>query len=176
MIYNDNNITKKEIISEFIAVKCIKERLKLLLNDKEYLSMKNYIQHGNTNCMLHSIAVTHYSLMFANKLHMKINYRNLVIGALFHDYFLYDWHDSKKMHKWHGFNHPNTALINALKKESLNDVEQDIIKSHMFPLTIFNMPKYKESIIVCLVDKACALYEIFAKKNPYRRMKKLYNI
>ena len=33
----------------------------------------------------------------------------------------------------------------------------------MFPLT-FYPPKYIESVIVCLVDKACSLYETFSKR------------
>ena len=33
----------------------------------------------------------------------------------------------------------------------------------MFPLT-FNPPRYKESVIVCIVDKVCSIYEVFSKK------------
>ena len=33
----------------------------------------------------------------------------------------------------------------------------------MFPLT-FTPPKYKESVIVCLVDKFCSIYEVFSKR------------
>lgn len=161
-------------LSNFVILKCIKERLKELYLDEDFLSMRNYIQHGTTNCILHSVAVTHYSLILAFMLHLKINYKKLICGALLHDYFLYDWHDKDKCHKWHGFRHPKFALENALKKWDLTDVEQDIIRCHMFPLTLFSVPKYKESIIVCIVDKICATYEIFAKKNPYKTLKRLY--
>ena len=42
-------------------------------------------------------------------------------------------------------------------------MERDIIKKHMFPLTL-TPPAYKESLLVCLVDKACSIYEIFSRK------------
>lgn len=175
-----NNLRANEnesmYLTDLVILKCIKERLRELALDKDFLKMRKYIQHGTTNCVLHSIAVTHYSLIFASRLHIKIDYKKLVYGALLHDYFLYDWHDKDKSHKWHGFRHPKFALNNALKKWDLTDVEQDIIKCHMFPLTFFSVPKYKESLIVCLVDKMCATYEIFVKKNPYKTIKRLYNI
>lgn len=33
----------------------------------------------------------------------------------------------------------------------------------MFPLT-FTPPKYRESVIVCVIDKFCSIYEVFSKK------------
>lgn len=165
MIYNNNvSVERKLYLNNLIVLKNIKLQLKELLKDADYLSMEKYIQHGTTNCIEHSIAVTHYSLMLAHKLHLKIDYNSLVVGGLLHDYFLYDWHEKEKWHKWHGFRHPKFALNNALKKWDLNLIQQDVIKSHMFPLTIFSMPKFKESIIVCIVDKICATYEVFVKK------------
>ena len=171
----ENEILQREYLTNFIAVKNIKENLKKLLKDKEYLSMKKNIQHGTTNCILHSIAVTHFSLMVASRLHIKVNYNSLVFGALLHDYFLYDWHEKDNCHKWHGFRHPGFALKNAQKKWDLNEIEKDVIKKHMFPLTLFHVPKYIESLIVCLVDKVCATYETFVKKDPYRKLKKIYD-
>ncbi len=173
---NNLRVNESMYLSDLVILKCIKERLKELSLDEDFLSMKKYIQHGTTDCVLHSIAVTHYSLICASRLHIKVDYKKLVCGALLHDYFLYDWHEKDKSHKWHGFRHPKVALNNALKKWNLTDVEQDIIKCHMFPLTFFSVPKYKESFIVCLVDKICATYEVFVKKNPYKTIKKLYNI
>ena len=51
-------------------------------------------------------------------------------------------------------------MRNADRDFGLNDVEKDIIKKHMFPLTPFP-PMHRESFIVSLADKWCALAEIF---------------
>ena len=65
----------------------------------------------------------------------------------------------------HGRYHPKAACKNAEEDFNLTDIERDIIKKHMFPLTL-TPPKYRESVLVCLVDKVCSVYEIF-KKNAY---------
>lgn len=52
------------------------------------------------------------------------------------------------------------ALRNALDIFELNDMEKDIIKKHMWPMTAVP-PKYKESFIVTCVDKYCATIEFF---------------
>ena len=84
-------------------------------------------------------------------------------GALLHDYFLYDWHIPDENRPLHGRYHPSAALKNAEEDFELSDMERDIIKKHMFPLTL-TPPAYKESLLVCLVDKACSIYEIFSRK------------
>lgn len=129
-----------------------------------------YTQHGNTSCLLHSIAVTYYSMLFARIFHIKYCKQSLIIGGLLHDYFLYDWHEPS--HDWHGFSHPGTAFFNANRDFGLDEIESDIIKRHMFPLTPIP-PRYRESYIICLIDKMCSLYEIF-KKNPYQSLRKTY--
>lgn len=58
----------------------------------------------------------------------------------------------------HAFTHPQTALENASKLFDLNEKECDIILKHMWPVTI-KLPKYKESYIITLVDKYCAIQE-----------------
>ena len=51
------------------------------------------------------------------------------------------------------------AFDNAKKEFKLNAIEKNIIQAHMFPLSIV-MPKYKESWIVVMADKICAMNEI----------------
>ena len=66
--------------------------------------------------------------------------------------------------------HPEAACFNASMDFDLTDKEKDIIEKHMYPLTKVP-PLYRESAVVCLVDKFCAVYEFFSKKT-YRTMKR----
>lgn len=129
--------------------------------------MSRYTQHGSTSCLLHSIAVAYYCYRLARRFKfLKLRENELIRGALLHDYFLYDWHIPNNSRPMHGRYHPTAACLNAESDFNLTDCERDIIKKHMFPLT-FTPPAFRESYIVCLVDKVCSIYEIF-KKNPYR--------
>ncbi len=131
--------------------------------------MDDYTQHGNTSTLLHSIAVSYFSCRLAYKFHLSYSERELIRGALLHDYFLYDWHEKDASHSWHGFTHPGKALDNAKKDFALTEREKDIIRKHMFPLTPA-VPRYRESVLVCLVDKWCSTIEVF-KKNPYEDLR-----
>lgn len=130
----------------------------------------SYTQHGDTSCLLHSVAVAYYSVRAAERLGISIDKKALIRGALLHDYFLYDWHDKKPERRIHGFTHPKTAYKNADCDFNLSRLEEDIIKKHMFPLTPIP-PVHKESVIVCLVDKICSLYETFGR-NTYAYLRK----
>jgi len=148
-----------------------KSYLEEVMQVKKFLKMNRYIQHGNTTCLLHSIAVSYYSYRLAKFLRLNIHEKELIRGALLHDYFLYDWHAKYKPTKnvgLHGRVHPKIALFNARKDYDINRIEADIIARHMFPLT-FTPPKYKESVIVCIVDKVCSIYEVFSK-NAYAKI------
>lgn len=124
-----------------------------------------YIQHGDTSVLLHSAAVAYYSYRFSRRLgllrHLR-HKRELIRGALLHDYFLYDWHKYNNEHGLHGFSHPATALSNARRDTEVSPVEANIISRHMFPLTPVP-PTCKAGWVICLVDKVCSLYETFNK-------------
>lgn len=158
---------KKKEVEDLI----FKSYLEEIMQKKKYLKMNRYIQHGNTSCLLHSIAVSYYSFRLAKFLRLNVHEKELIRGALLHDYFLYDWHAKYKPTRnvgLHGRIHPKIALFNARKDYNINELEADIIARHMFPLT-FTPPKYKESIIVCLVDKVLSTYEVFSK-NAYTKI------
>ncbi|MCX7715647.1 MAG: HD family phosphohydrolase [Clostridia bacterium] len=143
--------------------RCVKD----LIQHEMVLSMKNFIQHGDVNCLEHSICVSYNSYMICRKL--KLDYRSAARGGLLHDFFLYDWHTEKPYKGLHGFIHPTVAFKNANMHFGLNDMEKDIILKHMWPLTI-RLPKYRETVIVLLVDKYCAMMEIMnwsEQKNVY---------
>lgn len=119
--------------------------------------MKLYRHHSSVSCFEHSVNVSYTSFLLCRTLGW--DYVAAARGALLHDLFLYDWRTYKPQEGLHGFVHPQLALNNALEVCALDKVEQDIILKHMFPLT-WSPPRYKESMIVCLVDTLCSLWEI----------------
>lgn len=133
-----------------------------IINHSQYQRMKDFVQHGKVTCYDHSIDVALRCFVHAKR--KKKDYRSITRGALLHDFFLYDWHDKNKGFHFHGYKHPKIAYGNAARYFILNDIERDIILKHMFPLTLFHIPRYKESIFVCLVDKYVSLKEIFRRK------------
>ena len=135
-------------------------------NYKEICRLQSlYFQHGRTTVLKHCRNVSYYSLLFAKKLEEKFNisfnYRNLIIGAVLHDLFLYDWHKKDKSHRLHGYIHPVTASINDKKICNVNEDVQRIIRTHMWPLTLRKIPLSKEAFVVCIVDKILAVKETF---------------
>lgn len=131
-----------------------------ILESENFKSSKAYIQHGNMSVQEHCINVAKASLYIRDKFKIKCHTRDLVRGALLHDYFLYDWHKSDKVnsHRLHGFFHPARALHNARKEYSLTARQVDIIIKHMWPLTVIP-PVCREAWIVTLADKCCSLME-----------------
>lgn len=134
-----------------------------LIKNSRLEETSGYIQHGDTSCLLHTVAVAYYSVKLAEALGIKCKKEDLIRGALLHDYFLYDWHDGARERRLHGFTHPAAALKNADRDFMLSFTERDIIIKHMFPLTIIP-PICRESWIVCCVDKMCSFYEAFARE------------
>lgn len=138
------------------------DELKFICDNTRILESGNHVQHGSVSVLLHSVAIAYYSHSVSRVFKISVSEKELIRGALLHDYFLYDWHIKEGKRPLHGPYHPKIALENARRNLELTKVEEDIISRHMFPLTPVP-PKYKESILVCLVDKACSIYEIFYK-------------
>ena len=139
----------------------IKEHGSDILESENFQSSQANVQHGNMTVHQHCINVTKLSLKLSRKLPFHFNERALVRGALLHDYFLYDWHkkDPANEHKnLHGFYHPGIALKNAERDFDLTDREREIIKKHMWPLTVVP-PTCREAWVVTMADKYCSLME-----------------
>lgn len=124
-------------------------------------SQTAYIQHGKVSIYAHCIHVAYVSIFLASFLHLRINRRAVIRGALLHDYCLYDWHVKDVSHRWHGFTHAEKALANADRDFNLSSIEKDIIRKHMFPLNPA-LPGCRETVLVCIADKICALCEMFS--------------
>ena len=136
-----------------------KQELEKVCKNSRMLESGRYMQHGCTSVFRHSVSVAHYSFYLAWKMHIPVNEKALIRGALLHDYFLYDWHDKNSHHKRpHGFYHPSVALANAERDFDLNWRVKNTIKRHMFPLTPIP-PKCLEGWIVCAADKICSTKE-----------------
>ncbi len=134
------------------------------LSDRAVCSMEEYVQHGSTTTFQHCLSVMHTSCGLAQRLHLKINFENLALGALLHDFYLYDWHDDFYRHPkngrpLHGFAHPSIACENAMVRFRISPEVQHIIRTHMWPLTWRNVPASREAVIVCLVDKLVSTAE-----------------
>ena len=138
----------------------LKEHGADILNSENFRNTRRHIQHGNMTVHSHVMNVARYSLLLNKKFRIGCNKHDLVRGALLHDYFLYDWHipDKENPHKLHGFYHPGTALRNASREYRLTLREQNIIRRHMWPLTVVP-PACREAWIVTAADKWCSLLE-----------------
>ncbi len=154
--------------------KLIKEHGRDILASDNFRKTKEHMQHGTMPVRSHSINVAKYSLVISRKLKIPCNQRELVRGALLHDYFLYDWHDKDHIspHRLHGFFHPGVALRNASAEYELSDLEKDIIKKHMWPLTVVP-PLCREAWIVTLADKYCSLFETIRIQGKGHRKQKV---
>jgi len=134
---------------------CIKD----ILNCEQVLQLDCYKRHGNTTCFRHSVAVAYYSYLLCCRLGKGFNCRSVIRGALLHDFSPYDHHE-KSTHGLHGLSYSKAVLENAESYFWLNIVDRDIIQTHRWPLAV-RLPKYKETLVVCMVDKCCCVAETF---------------
>ncbi|MBO7530415.1 MAG: HD domain-containing protein [Lachnospiraceae bacterium] len=148
-----------------IADSEVKEILSDYISDSKVQEMKRYIQHGCVSTFEHCNNVAEFSYKIDKKLSLHSDLNVLLVGALLHDFYLYDWHDHKKEERLpHGFTHARDACRNAGKYFDLDDRTKRVISCHMWPLTLRSLPKAKEEWIVCLADKCVSLQEtLFAR-------------
>ena len=146
-----------------IEDECFEKLIYKIAQNEHTLKMKNSIQHGTTTTYSHSLSVAKISYRINRKLHIGCDEKTLVTAAFLHDFFLYDWHNEKECPKKHGFVHPKIASDNAKMYFNINDKEQKIIESHMWPLTFRKPPSSREAVVLCFADKYCAVKEFFQK-------------
>jgi len=151
----------------------IQSTIQSLTRKGQFTSEKAFPHHRDTTVYDHSIHVAEVSLAMADSLPFTVDVDSLIRGALLHDYFLYRRKESLKTYILHGYRHPVIAAENAEKDYGINEIEKNIIKRHMFPLTPIP-PRYRESWIVCIAGKYCAVLEFlpaeFTKKYPFKRL------
>lgn len=148
----------------------LKENASDILHSENFQKTRHHIQHGTMPVYRHCLDVARQSIQINKALGLGCSERDLIRGALLHDYFLYDWHDKNRENyqKLHGFYHPGIALKNARKEYHLTRREEDIIKKHMWPLTVVP-PLCREAWVVTAADKYCSLLETLKiRKRPGR--------
>ena len=145
-----------------------------IVSSEEYRTMKNNQHHVKSNVYNHSVKVAYLCYKHHKRFGTKIDLQEFIRGALLHEYYLYDWHDRKPEHRYHGFMHPKRALKNALQKyPDLTEMEKDMIVRHMFPLTVIP-PKTKAGWIICFYDKVAAISD-YLGKNRWKLKKEKYD-
>ena len=127
-----------------------------LIQNDTVQKMKLYRQHYDTDCFEHCYMVAYYCYKLCKK--FNLDYISATRAAMVHDLFLYDWREPSKTHMWHAFTHGKVACEKAKEFMELNDMQQDMIKNHMWPVTP-KLPKYKETWIITLADKYSAIIE-----------------
>lgn len=124
-----------------------------ILDNKEFNKTQDIVHHGITRYD-HCMRVAYFSYKITKA--MRLDYKETTRAALLHDFFTDEVDEDNKVSKLR--RHPNHAVENAKKYFDLSEKEEDIIKTHMFPVT-FTPPKFLESWIVDLVDDIAAIYE-----------------
>ena len=89
----------------------IKEILKELDEQGRMKYTQRYMQHSDISVYKHCISVAYTSVELAERFSLNVNRKELIRGALLHDYFLYDWHEKNAGHRFHGFIHAGRALL-----------------------------------------------------------------
>lgn len=127
-------------------------------NVNKYRELKSMIHHGN-NRLDHIKRVSLMSFYLSKAL--KLDYVSCTRGAMMHDFFTSeDLSRSDNKYKEFLKQHPKIALDNSIKYFDVNDIEKDVILTHMYPV-VKGKPKYKESKVVCICDKIVSIHEFF---------------
>lgn len=125
--------------------------------------MRNYTQHHGMVTLDHCFDVASESYNINKVLHLHCDEDRLIYGALLHDFNLYDQYsdENRRMHLWR---HPEVAKNNAVKYFDVDKKTQNIIRSHMWPVTFLHVPHSREAWVVCLADKICFASELYFRR------------
>lgn len=127
-----------------------------LLDNPKVQSMRRFGHHPGVNCYEHSVFVSYISFRLARR--WRLDYRACARAGLLHDLYLYPWNDQSAHPGNQCLDHPEFALRNAMTVTELSEKEQNIIRAHMWPLSV-HLPRSREAWTVSLADKVCATIE-----------------
>ena len=138
------------------------------LNDEKIKRMQEIPMHFGSNCYVHSFKVAKLSIKKALK-KKSANLENILVGAILHDYYLYDWRKDKEKKKNHG-KHPFVAVENATRDFHINEEVKRIIACHMYPMNKEYKPTTIEEKIVAKCDTKVATIEFLSSSKHKRRV------
>lgn len=126
-----------------------------ILKNEKFNNLKNEKHHYNSNRYEHSLKVSYYTYKVCKKL--NLDYVSATKAALLHDFFF----DSEFINnKDKILNHYRASIANSSMIINLSKKEKNIIESHMYPVG-GKLPRYKESIVVDLIDDYVSIKEKF---------------
>ena len=147
-----------------------RELIRDIVTTREFRAMREYRHHIKGSVYDHSVKVAYLCYLHYKRHGGPGELRELVRGALLHDFYLYDWHDRLPGHRLHLFTHPQEALRNAKRHyPDLTPRETDMIRNHMFPITPHTLPRTAAGWLICFYDKVAALSDYFGEDKWSRR-------
>src|SRR5699024_1168059 len=139
--------------------------VEMLLQNPQVQKMRLYIQHGDTDCLLHCLCVSYLCYRICRFLHLHAG--EMARAALLHDLFLYDWH-APGHPRWHGFRPPGLPRCAAGQRVPLTGRGAATIGRHMRPLSR-TPARHAESYVIGLVDKVWSLRETLRRPDNSAR-------
>ena len=131
-----------------------------IITNELFIKLNGELHHGISRAD-HSKRVAKWTYFFAKRI-KSFDTNEVTRAALLHDFYinknLNDYTSTQKLSA-----HPMAALKNSKKYFNISEVQADIISKHMFPCTL-ELPKYKETWFVSMIDKIVGLYEILRWK------------
>lgn len=130
----------------------------IIENDK-FKELKHELHHGISRYE-HSMRVAKITYRISKK--CNLDYERITRAALLHDFFTdedtVEYNTKETLKK-----HPMVASINAKKYFDIDTMQENIIETHMFPITK-ELPKYAGSWVVTSADKLVAAHEMYRYK------------
>lgn len=127
----------------------------------ELRQIRRYSHHRNVNRYDHTVRVALLSYRIARRL--GLDARATARAAMLHDLFYHDRTCRPAgYHGWVVLNHPEEAAANARQITDLTPKEENIILSHMWPVSR-HAPHCREAVLVNLVDDWVAVRDYFRR-------------
>lgn len=139
----------------------LEEIYQRFLHDEKVMRMQEIQMHRGSSCYIHSFRVAKLCVKKAARYNRYTfeDLKNVLVASILHDYYLYDWRKHHELKKKHGRRHPLIACANAVRDFNIPIEVQEIIKTHMWPLTPKLYPKTKEAKLVNRMDNHIATRE-----------------